>query len=325
MWVWGLADKQYPSNPISGWQRARNPASQNRRLDRGSLGALGHRVECGVHHTIHLQWRLDWLATSLSDSPISSWVTSSLTVTVIKKAVAPLRGDTSFSMRLCTAYLISVVNHPCSIPRSLQMGLRPSLSMPMDPFHSIHHASCILRTNVLLRSSHVLRVRSLFLSTSILLIHCFWGQSPWASTQWAPLSFTTTERFIVDKLYVHHCIFNCALAWHLYDETTNRAALWCKAGFVWHEWTQSCWPVHPTRKHQCEHMCHGHTRFPMQVLIIRYDKRTKDHVTLGGSYCKKNGAHVCSDWIEHHGRAWKDRGNTNSVVVISDDSRMSHQ
>ena len=56
--------------------------------------------------------------------------------------------------------------------------------------------------------------------------------------------------------------------------------------------------------------CPGCIRFPMQVLIIRYDKQIKDHVTLGGSYCKKNRAHACSDWLEHHGRAWKDGGNT---------------
>ena len=50
--------------------------------------------------------------------------------------------------------------------------------------------------------------------------------------------------------------------------------------------------------------------FPMQVLIIRYDKQIKEHVTMGGSYHKKNRVQAYSDWLEHHGRAWKDGGNT---------------
>ena len=40
--------------PFSVWRRARDTASQSRRLGRGGLGALGCRAENEVHHTIHL-------------------------------------------------------------------------------------------------------------------------------------------------------------------------------------------------------------------------------------------------------------------------------
>ena len=37
-------------------------------------------------------------------------------------------------------------------------------------------------------------------------------------------------------------------------------------------------------------------------------------MTLRGSYHKKIRAHEYSDWIEYHGRSWKDMGHNDYVV-----------
>ena len=40
----------------------------------------------------------------------------------------------------------------------------------------------------------------------------------------------------------------------------------------------------------------------------------KEHVILRGSYYKQSKAHVSSDWLEDHGRAWKHGSHLDYVL-----------